>query len=119
MQTFEELAPACEATVNATTFKYQGKTYTISTTDITHLRPMQRIFDAHHGYTGNLGYYETMLFIDGESDRIYPFGDLPGHAGLGVFQRYDTEEEARDGHQIFVTRVQRILQSEGCRRASV
>ncbi len=50
-----------------------------------------------------------MLFIDGESETIYPFGDLPGHPGIGVFQRYDTEDQARDGHQNFVTRVQRYL----------
>jgi len=105
---FEELPPECAGTVNTTTFRYNGKRYTISTTEIVSLHELQRMWDLKTGYTGILGNYETMLFIDGESE-CYPFGDLPGWAGLGVFQRYETEGEARDGHQEFVTRVKRIL----------
>jgi hypothetical protein len=70
--------------------------------------------DAQAGYTGILDNFETMLFVDGECQE-YPFGDLSGHAGLGVFQRYQAEEQARDGHQAFMTSVKRLLQrgSEG------
>jgi hypothetical protein len=109
---FEDLPPECDgSTVNATTFRYENSIYTVSTTSIMHLHHVQRRHDLHAGYQGPLGNYETMLFIDQES-MIYPFGDLPGHKGLGVFIRYETEDEARDGHQTFVTRVKKTL-SEG------
>jgi len=108
MTPFEALPPECEGTVNVTSFRFQGKNYTISTTEIMSLRRVQQMVDRDAGYTGMTGSYETMLFIDSES-LIYPFGDLPGHHSLGVFQRYDTEDEARDGHQEFVTRVQHAL----------
>ena len=54
-----------------------------------------------------------MLFIDGESngDDVYPFGDMPDNETQGVFQRYDTVDEAREGHQKFVERVKQILLS--------
>lgn len=106
---FVEIAPECQASVNVTSFRFQGKNYTISTTGIIDFLLIQKRVDTNAGYTGKLGLYETMLFVDGESVEVYPFGDLPGHRGLGVFQRYDTEDEARDGHQEFVTRVKRIL----------
>lgn len=93
-----------------TSFRYNGSVYTIATTDISHLRIMQDIVDSQNGYIGKRGNYETMLFIDGES-IIYPFGDLPGHPRLGVFQRYGTEDEARGGHQEFVSKVKQILLS--------
>ena len=105
---FEELSPECLAAVNVTTFRYNGNRYTVSTTEIVSVHTFQRRWDLKAGYTGILGNYETMWFINGESE-CYPFGDLPGCAGLGVFQRYEAEEEARDGHQSFVTRVKRIL----------
>jgi len=108
MGPFQELTPECNGTVNVTTFGHQTDTYTISTTDIRHLQAIQSRTDRHAGYTGLLGNFETMLFIN-QNDDVYPWGDLPGHPGLGVFQRYDTEDEARDGHQEFVTRVQRFL----------
>jgi len=98
------------ADINVTSFRFQGKNYTVSTTSLNALLPIQRRVDLDAGYTGKLGLYETMLFVNGQSVEVYPFGDLPGHHGLGVFLRYDTEEEARDGHQEFVTRVQRHLQ---------
>ena len=109
---FEPITPECLSSVNVTSFRFQGKNYTISTTDITDLLVIQQVVDVEYGYTGKLGRYETMLFVDGQSVAVYPFGDLPGHHGLGVFQRYDTEDEARDGHQEFVTRVQRQLESQ-------
>lgn len=105
---FEDLPPEGEGTCNVTSFRFQEHVYTISTTCIVSLRFIQSLHDIQAGYMGPLGNYETMLFIDGDS-LIYPFGDLPGHSRLGVFQRYETEEEARDGHQIFVTRVKRQL----------
>jgi hypothetical protein len=108
MPVFEEVAPECARSVNVTSFRYEEKTYTISTTDIRHLHVEQRYHDRHAGYTGILGNYETMLFID-QNSMVYPFADMPGWPELGVFQRYETEDAARDGHQDFVTRVQRIL----------
>ncbi len=108
MTDFEEMRPECDGSVNVTTFRHNEKVYTISTTDVRHLANIQAKFDRNEGYFGELGNYETMLFINQKS-MVYPFGDLPGHRGLGVFQRYDTEEQARDGHQEFVTRIQRTL----------
>src|SRR5260221_9018312 len=112
MDEFEEIAPECEGTVNVTTFRFQGKIYTISTTEIMSLHAVQSIVDARAGYTGTLGNYETMLFINQDS-MVYPFGDLPGHPGLGVFQRYDDEDTARDGHYTFMARVKHILAEKG------
>jgi hypothetical protein len=109
---FEELAPECNGTVNVTTFRHQGSVYTVSTTDIRPYHYAQRHQDYRAGYTGKLGNFETMLFIDQDSN-IYPFHDLPGHQGLGVFVRYDTEDEAHDGHQSFVTQVKKALQAKG------
>jgi len=94
--------------VSVTSFRFKGNNYTISTTTLDNLKHIQRMYDEQAGYTGPLGNYETMLFIDGES-MVYPFGNLPGHVKLGVFQRHETEEEARDGHQQFVTLVQKEL----------
>ena len=107
------IPPECQGTVKVTSFTCGENTYTISTTEIMSLHLIQAIHDRAAGYIGLLGNYETMLFINQES-LVYPFGDLPGHPGLGVFQRYGTEEEARDGHQEFVTQVQRLLLKETC-----
>jgi hypothetical protein len=105
---FQEIEPECNATVNVTSLRYRQHNYTISTTEIISFQKTQLIYDKTAGYTGKTGNYETMLFVESES-AIYPFGDLPGYLGLGVFQRYDTEDEARDGHQQFVTQVKQIL----------
>lgn len=102
------LMPWPQYTVNAVAFKYSGHEYVIITSDITRCRNIQLRYDESAGYTGGFKPYESMLFVDNES-MDYPFGDLPGHHDLGIFQRYDTEEQARDGHQTFVTRVKRVL----------
>jgi hypothetical protein len=106
---FKPIAPECDADIAVTSFRFRGKNYTISTISLVPLIDIQKVLDAKYGYSGNLGAFETMLFINGESDHIFPFGDLPGHHGLGVFARWDTEDAARDGHQEFVTRVQKCL----------
>lgn len=123
---FEEVPTVGGAdTISLATFRCQGHIYTVSTVDIRPLHAVQRIYDHDAGCTwedgsaegmvsapGNLvGNYETMLFVDGES-VMPPFGDLPGWPGLGVFQRYLTEDGARDGHQDFVTWVQRLLSAQ-------
>lgn len=124
MATFEEMKPEWWQgnTVNVTSFRYQGKTYTISTCDLDNTpMPLYTGFMTALGdrMTGNTEQthkrYETMLFIDGASNSVsvYPFGDLPGNATQGVYQRYETEEEAEKGHQEFVTRVKGILLSKG------
>lgn len=109
-QQIEEIEPECKGTVNVTTLKFQGTIYTISTTEIMSLKTLQRMHDLQAGYEGETGNYETMLFINQDS-LIYPFGYLPGHPGLGVFQRYETEDEAYAGHQAFVKSVKGILSS--------
>ncbi len=115
----EEMEPEWWApnTIDVTTFAYQGKTYTISTCRLSG-SPMPALMGLittmGDALTGNEEQtdkdYETMLFIDGASnDGVYPFGDLPGNDTQGVYQRYDTEDEARKGHQEFVERVKQVL----------
>lgn len=55
--------------------------------------------------------FETMLFLN-DLPVPYPFGDLPGNELQGVYQRYTTEEEAKQGHSEFVTQVKAILSEE-------
>ena len=52
--------------------------------------------------------FETMLFLN-DVPAEFPFGDLPGNELQGVYQRYTTQEEAKQGHSEFVTRVKAIL----------
>jgi len=111
-------------TINVTTFRYKGKTYTISTVRLSAVAdPVMRRYsrfltELGDTMTGNTALtdkdYETMLFIDGEStgDAVYPFGDLPGNKKQGTYVRYDTEDQARDGHQEFVSQVKHILTGE-------
>ena len=94
----------------ATAFLFMGQFYLIVTSDVHLLRLLQNVVDQRYGYNGPQGNYETLLFRNHEECAdLYPFGDLPGHQGTGVFQRYDTEEEARVGHQNFVLRVKKEL----------
>lgn len=94
----------------ATAFLFMGQLYLIITSDVHLLKPLQNIVDQRHGYNDLHRNYETLLFRNYEECAdLYPFGDLPGHKGIGVFQRYDTEEEARAGHQDFVLRVKKEL----------
>lgn len=119
----EELDPEFNAsnTVKCTTFLHEGKVYTISTARLSGAPDYgfcslmtawgDSLNDNEHLTDKD---YETMLFIDGECNGsdVYPFGDMPGNEMQGVFQRYDTEDEARDGHQEFVSRVKQILLSK-------
>lgn len=52
--------------------------------------------------------YETMLFIDGTPAKP-PFGDMFGNRMQGIFQRYGTEDGAKQGHQQFVEKVKQVL----------
>lgn len=118
----EELDPEFNASnaINCTTFLHEGKTYTVSTVRLSgasmlsFCNYMTTLGDSLNGNSHLTDKdYETMLFIDGECNGsdVYPFGDMPGNEMQGVFQRYDTEREARDGHQEFVARVKQILLS--------
>ncbi len=107
--TIEHLRRTDERQISLSLVKWQGQVYIVATTDITGLCEMQARFDEQAGYTGEAGTYESMLFTQTGESLLYPFGDLPGHEGLGVFQRYATEEQARDGHQVFLTQVQQTL----------
>jgi hypothetical protein len=119
----EELEPEFNAdnTIECTSFAFEGKTYTISTARLSGAPyPLFMSFVTALGdhFNDNSDLtdkdYETMLFIDGESNGsdVYPFGDMPGNETQGVFQRYDTVDEAREGHQKFVERVKQILLSK-------
>ena len=103
--------------IAVTTLVFEDKNYTISTARLSGVDPMLRSYTDFmtalgDSMTGNDDQtdkdYETMLFIDGDSDT-YPFGDLPGNDFQGTYQRYDTEEEARTGHLDFVERVKQEL----------
>jgi hypothetical protein len=118
----EELDPEFNAsnTINCTTLLHEGKVYTISTAKLSGAPDygfccfITALGDLLNGNTDLADKdYETMLFIDRECNGsdVYPFGDMPGNEMQGVFQRYDTEDEARDGHQEFVARVKQILLS--------
>lgn len=117
---FEELAPEFNQpnTVACTTFLHDGKTYTISTCQLS-LAPLQfyasaatAIGDALNGNRDLTGLdYETMLFVDGQSNgvTVYPFGNMEGNRMQGIFQRYGSEDEAKQGHQEFVAKVKQAL----------
>lgn len=118
---FEEIEPefAESNTIACTTFLFNSKTYTISTCRLSGApnyawcRAVTILGDIKQGNTHLTNKdYETMLFIDGSPHR-YPFGGMPGNAMQGIFQRYDTESEARDGHSQFVERVKQTLSSMG------
>ena len=121
MAEFEALPPEWwqPNTVNVTTFGHGTSVYTVSTCSLSGSpMPFFTAFVTTLGdnLTGNSDEtgkdYETMLFVDGESVTIYPFGDLPGNEVQGVYQRYETREEAQVGHDVFVVRVQGILERE-------
>ncbi len=88
-----------------------GEVYVVVTSDIHQLNLLQAEVDRQYGYSGPAGNYETMLFKGEESTSLYPFGDLPGCMGIGIFQRYNDEDESRDGHQVFMTQVKRELRN--------
>lgn len=101
-----------ERVISINAFRFTtGEVYIVVTSDIHQLTRLQAGIDKQFGYSGPAGNYETMLFRGEESVGLYPFGDLPGCMGIGVFQRYDTEDEARDGHQVFMTQVKRELRN--------
>ena len=105
-------------TISLNSFRFAGQRYTVITSDITHLQHIQYGFDREAGYQGILGNYETMLFIGEDEQNIFPdnpFPELPGHPKLGYFARYETEDEARDGHQAFVTKLQQLLAAKSDR----
>lgn len=114
----EEIDPefAESNTVDCTSFTHEGKVYTVSTCQLSGSPIL--LFTSFMTMLGDSMMsneddtekdYETMLFIDGESGGFYPFGDLPGNELQGIYQRYETEEEAKTGHQQFVDRVKVVL----------
>lgn len=119
----EELSPEFNAsnTIKCTTLGFEGKTYTVSTARLSG-GPDYGFWSLITAWGDSLNGnehltdkdYETMLFVDGECNGsdVYPFGDMAGNEIQGVFQRYDTEDEAKDGHQEFVSRVKQILLSK-------
>lgn len=120
---FEELDPEFNAsnTIECTTFAFEGKTYTVSTVrlsggpDYNFWSLITALGDAINDNTDLTDKdYETTLFVDGEANgsTVYPFGDMPGNEMQGIFQRYDTKDEARVGHQEFVERVKQVLSAK-------
>lgn len=120
MAPFEEIAPefAEPNTVACTTFLFDEQTYTVSTCRLSgapnyFLCRMITIAGDRANNNEHLTNkdYETLLFLNGEP-APYPFGDMFGNETQGIFERYDTEDEACSGHQDFVARVKQVLRGD-------
>jgi len=99
--------------VDLTQFEHGGALYEISTINLDMLSGFAKSFvdvaDSITGASTSDKRYETMLFIDGQSTEIYPFGSLPEGLCGSVSQHYATYQEAKEGHNVFVAGVKSAL----------